>query len=134
MASMDPEEIYAPRDVAERLDLSGAALRRIAVVYEDLYGPLRRDPPGKHGKRVWTGEAVERLEHARALVHTGHAGSIEDALRAGDGGEDVDSDYPVHRKPARADIAAIVDELRAMRLALKEYNALLAAIERQAQL
>lgn len=132
MASMDPEEIYAPRDVAERLDLSGAALRRIAVVYEDLYGPLRRDPPGKHGKRVWTGEAVERLEHARALVHTGRAGSIEEALRAGNGGEDAD--YPVHRKPARADIAAIVDELRAMRLALKEYNALLAAIERQAQL
>lgn len=130
---MDPEEIYAPRDVAERLDLSGAALRRIAVVYEDLYGPLRRDPPGKHGKRVWTGEAVERLEHARTLVHTGRAGSIEDALRAGDGGE-YDSDYPVHRKPARADIAAIVDELRAMRLALKEYNALLAAIERQDQL
>ena len=134
MVSMDHEEIYAPRDVAERLGLSGAALRRIAVIYEEIHGPLRRDPPGKRGKRVWTWEAVERLEHARALVHTGRAGSIEDALRAGDGEEDADSDYPVHRKPARADITAIVDELRAMRLALKEYNALLAAIERQAQL
>src|ERR687895_2836395 len=71
--------VYGPADVAARLGVSPAGLRRLAVVYERVYGELARDP--RYG-RVWPQEAVERLERARNTVHTGQAVSVESALNA----------------------------------------------------
>ncbi len=131
MAGMDAEEIYDPRAVAKRLRLSGAGLRRIARIYEDVYGPLRRDPPDahKHGKRVWTSEAVARLERARDLVHAGRAGSIEAALRAGDAtGDGVAEPRPTPRRTGESNIGAIevlAEEVRRLREAVEQQTRLL---------
>jgi hypothetical protein len=52
------QTIYAPRDVAARLRISGQRVRQLAAVYEQVYGNLPRDERG----RVWPEEAVERLD------------------------------------------------------------------------
>ncbi len=86
--------VYAPGDVASRLGISGPGLRRLALIYERVYGELPRDP--KLG-RVWPQGAVERLERARADVQAGRAVSVEAALAAIRAG--VEAPPPVQRTP-----------------------------------
>src|SRR3712207_1696283 len=72
-----PSEVYLPEDVAKRLGISSAGLRRLAVIYERVYEQLPRSP---NRGRLWTGDAVERLESARLAVQQGRAVSVEAAL------------------------------------------------------
>jgi hypothetical protein len=73
------QRVYAPGEVAAQLGISGPGLRRLALIYERVYGELPRDP--KLG-RVWPQEAAERLERARGDVQAGRAVSVEAALAA----------------------------------------------------
>ena len=70
-------EFLRPRDVAQRLSISGAGLRRLSDIYERHYGVLERD---ESGSRQWSELAVTRLEQARTLYKEGKAGSIEAAF------------------------------------------------------
>lgn len=66
-------------EVAKRLGITPAGLRRLADIYGEVYGPLQRDSH-YNNRRLWTLEAVERLEAARALVQADRARSIKAAL------------------------------------------------------
>jgi hypothetical protein len=127
--------VYGPGDVATRLGVSSAGLRRLAVVYERVYGQLGRDP--RQG-RVWPQEAVERLERARAMVRAGQAVSIEAALNSltfGEPGTDAPDPSALAQAPEEQDrnyaLVAVVGELRALRLAVEEQNQRLHALEEE---
>ncbi len=75
---MDNQGQYYPASEAARvLGLSESATRRHAKLYEELYGPMHRDP---QRRRMWTHDALERLRTAKALVSEGKALSIQGAL------------------------------------------------------
>lgn len=65
-----PVVYLEPAAAAEQLHVSPSGLRRLAPIYESVYGKLQRTGKGKEEKqsRLWTTEAVERLTMARALV------------------------------------------------------------------
>ena len=127
--------VYGPGDVATRLGVSSAGLRRLAVLYERVYGQLGRDP--RQG-RVWPQEAVERLERARAKVRAGQAVSIEAALNSltlGEPGAEVPEPPELAQASEEQDrdraLGAVVGELRALRLAVEEQNHRLHALEEE---
>lgn len=66
-------------EVAQRLGITPAGLRRLADIYGEVYEPLQRDTH-YNNRRLWTLDAVERLEAARALVKADRARSIKAAL------------------------------------------------------
>lgn len=127
--SQGERRIYHPGDVATRLGISGAGLRRLAAAYERAMGELPRDERG----RVWPEDAIERLERARAAVQEGQAVSVEGALRAddGEGGPDLPATprrgFYGNAGPAEA----ILEELRGLRNAVEENNRRLAAMEEE---
>jgi hypothetical protein len=77
--------MMTPGAAASRLGVSGSALRRLSIAYEQVFGPL---PEGGSG-RLWPVEAVERLAAARALLAAGRARSARDALEAVEAGAEV---------------------------------------------
>ncbi len=86
----ETEVFWSPGDVARRLGVSPSGLRRLAGVYAQVYGDLPKDSSGT--SRQWPGEAVYRLEQARALMAAGQARSIKDALLAVEGGATPSAD------------------------------------------
>jgi hypothetical protein len=80
----DAEVVLSPGEAARVLGVSPSGLRRLAVVYGEVYGALQKDAGGT--SRIWPREAVVRLQAARALMAAGQARSIRDALRAVEGG------------------------------------------------
>jgi hypothetical protein len=125
--------VYGPADVAARLGVSSAGLRRLAAVYERVHGELGRDP--RHG-RMWPQEAVERLERARGMVRAGQAVSVEAALNSltpGEPGANDPEPPALARAPDAHDqdrvLGAVVGELRSLRSAIDEQNRLLRALE-----
>ncbi len=125
-----PSEVYLPEDVAKHLGISSAGLRRLAVIYERVYGELPRSP---NRGRLWTGDAVERLESARLAVQQGRAVSVEAALAGLRAGAE-----PIEAQPAvtttspttsSQPLGALVGELRALREAVEEQNRRLGALE-----
>jgi hypothetical protein len=96
----DAEVVMNPGDVARRLGVSPSGLRRLAGVYAQVHGELPKDSSGT--SRQWPGEAVNRLEAARALMAAGQARSIKDALMAVEGG----AAPPVEVAAAGGDVVA----------------------------
>ncbi len=76
----DAEVVMTPGEAARRLGVSPSGLRRLAGAYSEIYGELQKDASGT--SRIWSGEAVSRLEAARALMAAGRARSVKDALMA----------------------------------------------------
>ncbi len=124
-----PEQrVYAPRDVAARLGISVAGLRRLAVQYERTFGDLPRDERG----RLWPEDAVERLEAAHDLVRAGHAVSTEAALR---GRVEWGPPVGIGAEPAatggiRDPKDAAARELRTLRWAIEEQNRIMEGVAR----
>lgn len=85
--SIEVEFTGSSEEIAARLGVTTAGLRRLADIYDTVHTPIRRD--AKHNKRrVWTYEAIGRLERARRLVQEDRAKSIKAALEiARDGTE-----------------------------------------------
>lgn len=128
MPGMDQERrYYAPEQAAGQLAVSGAGLRRLAVIYERVHGDLPRD---QRSGRLWTQEAIERLARAREMVQGGRAPSVDAALRAEAAGEDADP-WPVPRSAARDDLAPLVEELRRLREAVEVQGETLARLEEE---
>lgn len=78
--------VMAPGEAARVLGVSASGLRRLATAYEQAHGELGKDAGGA---RVWTGEAVERMRSARALLAAGRARSVRDALEQVEAGAEV---------------------------------------------
>jgi DNA-binding transcriptional MerR regulator len=72
--------IGSNEEVAQRLGITPAGLRRLADIYGEVYEPLQRDTH-YNNRRLWTLEAVERLEAARELVKADRTRSIKAALQ-----------------------------------------------------
>lgn len=126
--------VYPPAEVQARLEVSASGLRRLAGIYERTRGPLPRDERG----RVWPEEAVEILEEAREAVQSQRAVSIEAALRGQEAPETSLAGTPgadPHTSPGgslqgRQDVgAAILEELRALRMLVEEQNRRIAELE-----
>jgi hypothetical protein len=127
-----PSEVYLPEDVAKRLRISSAGLRRLAVIYERVYGEL---PRGPNRGRLWTGDAIERLESARLAVQQGQAVSVEAALAGLRAGAEPIEAQPMATTTSLPPITssqpleALVEELLALREAVEEQNQRLRALE-----
>jgi hypothetical protein len=80
----DAEVVLSPGEAARVLGVSPSGLRRLAVVYGEVFGELQKDAGGT--SRVWPRDAVVRLQAARALMAAGQARSVRDALVAVEGG------------------------------------------------
>lgn len=122
----EPRRVYEPRDVAARLGMSVAGLRRLAHAYERVHGELPRDERG----RVWPEEAIEAIEDARNVVRSGRAVSVEAALRGAISPE-VSEVLATPARRGEGDLAALVDELRALRESIDGMSERLAAVERE---
>lgn len=117
-----------PKEVAKRLGVSASGLRRLATLYEGLYGPLPRAiPSDASSSRVWPAEAVERLDAARSLIASGRAKSIQDALTALETGDTGQSEglaaMPTQAVLQGEALAILIEELRGMRRELAELRA-----------
>lgn len=120
-------EVRAPADVAGELGVSSSGLRRLALIYERVYGQLPRDP--RLG-RMWPAEAVERLALAREEVQAGRAVSIEATLSAARAG--VEPRPPVQRPQDPPEpVEALLRELRSLRGAVEGMSGRLEALERE---
>lgn len=85
-------------------------------MYEKVYGPLPRD---QRQGRVYSEEAVERLERAREMVRAGRSTSIEAALRGEEVIDKADPQEEQHRA-TREQIEALYEEVRALRATVEE--------------
>jgi hypothetical protein len=83
---VEPQYVMPPKEAARRLGVAASTLRRLAPTYERVHGPLPWEGDEAGGGRMWPGEAVARVQAARALVEEGRAKSLESALRALAGG------------------------------------------------
>ena len=129
MDSDQPETFIPPKDAAERLGVSASGLRRLATLYEGLYGALPRD---SSDSRVWPLSAVERLVTARVLIAQGRAKSVQDALQATEpGSATVPLDALSTRQPSGEAFEAMVNELRALRAEIAEMRQEQAIMHRQ---
>lgn len=83
---LEPELLIPPKQAAERLGVSPSGLRRLAMLWEEVYGPIHWEGEREGGGRVYPQSVVAKLEAARALVRQGRSKSIQNALQALDGG------------------------------------------------
>lgn len=120
-------DYLSPGTVQQRLQVSSAGLRRLAVVYEQVHGPLPRD---QRSGRVYSAEAVERLERARELVKNGRSPSVEAALRGVELAEGVEGGRGWQRPPDES-LAALVDEVRLLREAVEAQTRRMASLEEE---
>lgn len=126
---LEQQLVYPPADVARRLGISGAGLRRLAQGYERVFRPLPRDP--KHG-RLWPEAAVRHMEAARAMVGAGKASSVEEALDTlarrdlSENGHGLRNSYDDNYKDS---MDVLVQVLRALRLTLENQQQSLTSLE-----
>lgn len=86
----DSELLLEPSAAAEALNVSPSGLRRLAPLYEAVFGELPRRGDGAEDKRarLWPKSSVEKLSAARALVDADKSRrvkrykTIQDALEA----------------------------------------------------
>jgi DNA-binding transcriptional MerR regulator len=102
--------VLTPSQAAEQLGVKAVTLRRYALAYERVFGPLERDP---QDNRLYDAEALERLLAARALVDERRAPSLEVALQSLSGAKALER---------REDLGAKIDALAEMVRQLHEDN------------
>jgi hypothetical protein len=112
---------YEAHEAAAMLGMSGANLRRLAPIYERVYGELPRDV--RRG-RVWPDHAIDRLKRARDAVRAGQAGSVQAALVAERTGEDLSSGK-ADALPAPNSLAELVADIRALRRTIEDQSRLI---------
>ena len=124
--SDETEVVLNPGDMARRLGVSPSGLRRLAGVYAELYGELPKDSSGT--SRLWSPEAVRRLEAARALMAAGQARSIKDALMAVEGGAAPPVEVMAHDGRVEAALGVLATRLEALQASNERLEAEVAAL------
>jgi hypothetical protein len=122
--------VYDPAQAAELLGVSASGLRRLAPIYESVFGELKRVGKGDEEKRSreWPSDAIERLLTARRLTGRGKPyRTIEAALEAiRDGVETDTTDIDLRSRQTGADVATsqalqvLIGEIQALRLEVAE--------------
>jgi molybdenum-dependent DNA-binding transcriptional regulator ModE len=117
--------VYDPAAAADLLGISASGLRRLAPIYESVYGDLKRVGQGDESKRSreWPTEAIERLQTARGVTGRGRPyRTIEAALAALRSGVEVGSvEIDFGGRQAGADVATsqalqvLIGEIRLLR-------------------
>lgn len=109
-----PVQIVSATEAAERLGVSASGLRRLGAIYAQVHGELPREQ--RTEKRIWTGEVVERLAQARALVEMERFRSIKEALEALDKGLDLnlatDLATDLQASPTPETLGVLIEEIR----------------------
>jgi len=106
----NPERL-TPAEVAARLNLGAAMLRRYASALETVQGhPL---PRGAKGERLFSGEHVAALERSRLMVRDNPGVSVEAAMGVVLGHREVPAGLTV-QAPAYGDPAPLLEALRTM--------------------
>jgi hypothetical protein len=98
----------------------------LAVEYGKVYGDLPKDSSGT--SRIWSPEAVRRLEAARALMAAGQARSIRDALLAVEGGAAPRVEVAVSSGDVAAALGVVATRLEALQDANARLEAEVAAL------
>ncbi len=79
----EPVTLFDAATAAAKVDISVSGLRRLAPIYEEVYGPLPRGGRGSgDSPRLWPQDAAARLFTARTMVAAGSYRSVRDALLA----------------------------------------------------
>lgn len=74
-------DTLTPGDVAQVLGVQPRTVRRMAETYEAVFGELPRVRPEEdRSSRLWTVEAVRRVQVAHLALRSGKVGSLEHAL------------------------------------------------------
>jgi DNA-binding transcriptional MerR regulator len=105
---------------AERLGVSASGLRRLAIIYETVYEALPRKP--RSNNRMFSEEAVERLQAARALLQAEKYRTINEALEAIKHGlvteDEIEVLQPAKELPPQA-LEVLIAEIQGLREDLK---------------
>lgn len=82
----EPEIFLDAASASKEVGVSVSGLRRLAPIYESVFGLLPRSGKGSgDSPRLWPNKAVERLRVARALVEANKHRSVKTALEALEG-------------------------------------------------
>jgi len=74
-------DTLTPSEVAQVLEVQPRTVRRMAETYEAVFGELPRVRPKEdRSPRLWTLEAVRRVQVAHLALRSGRVGSLEHAL------------------------------------------------------
>ncbi len=129
-AMNDADIVYDPARAADLLGVSASGLRRLAPIYESVFGDLKRVGKGDESKRSreWTTEAVGRLQAARQVTGRGRPyRTIEaalEAIREGVEVEGVEIDFGGRHAGAEGAIGetlqVLLSEIQALRLEVAE--------------
>jgi hypothetical protein len=101
----------------------------LAVEYGKVHGELPKDASGT--SRLWSLEAVRRLEAARALMAAGQARSIRDALVAVEGGASPRVEVAVMGGDVAAALGVVAAQLEALQAGNERLEAEVAALRLQ---
>lgn len=118
-----PDTLERPSQVAERLGISTAMLRRHVASYEKVFGTIYKD---KRDGRLYSREVSERLEGAMALYHAQQVPSVEEGLRRIAVG-DANLGATLERAREGDPMTQLLEELRLLRVATERQNELLEA-------
>ena len=105
-------DTLTPGEVAAHLKVSAPTVRRMATVYEQVFEPLDRDTK-RH--RLWSLDALRRVQVAHAAVSTGRVTSLERALVMVRDGVDL---------PARVVLPVELDTLSELLVEVRSLRAL----------
>ncbi len=129
-AMSNADIVYDPARAADLLGVSASGLRRLAPIYESVFGELKRVGKGDEEKRSreWPSEAVGRLQAARQVTGRGRPyRTIEAALEAIREGVEVEGvEIDFGGRQAGADVATsqalqvLIGEIQALRLEVQE--------------
>ena len=117
---------------AEQLGVSASGLRRLAIIYETVYGKLPRKP--RSNNRLFPEEAVERLQVARALLQAEKYRTINEALEGikyGLVAEDEIEASQANKEPAPQALELLIAEIQGLRKDLKQAREDNAALQSQ---
>lgn len=117
-----PDTLERPSQVAERLGISTAMLRRHVAAYEKVFGDIYKD---KRDGRLYTQEVSQRLEAAMTLYRAQRVPSVEEGLRRIAQG-DESAVATLEAAHAEDPMSLLLDELRRLRIATERQNELLA--------
>jgi DNA-binding transcriptional MerR regulator len=129
--SGDAEVVMNPGDVARRLGVSPSGLRRLASIYGEVHGELPKD--SSRTSRLWSLEAVVRLEAARALMAAGQARSIRDALVAVESGAAPPVGVAVQDARVAEALGVVATRLEALQASNERLEAEVAALRSEVE-
>jgi hypothetical protein len=122
--------VYDPAQAAELLDVSASGLRRLAPIYESVFGELKRVGKGDEEKRSreWPADAIERLLTARKLTGRGKPyrtieaalEAIRDGVEAGTAEIDFASRHTGNEGAIGEALQVLIAEIQALRLEVQE--------------